>query len=65
MIGLPPPGTSRPARLDGKRFTLTLLALLALVFVGFMTLRAKRMRDWSAAGGDGIREGVTLPVRAR
>ena len=47
------------------RFTLALLALLALVFAGVMTLRARRMRDWSAAGGDGVREGVTLPVRAR
>ncbi len=65
MIGLPPPGTSKPERLDGKRFTIGLLAILALVFAGFMVLRAKRMRDWSAAGGDRIREGVTLPVRSR
>jgi hypothetical protein len=65
VTSLPPPGTGKPERLDGRRFTIGLLLFFALAFAGFMALREKRMRDWSAAGGDRIREGVTLPVRRR
>jgi hypothetical protein len=51
--------------LNGKYFTIALVAFLVIGFVGAMALREKRIRDWSAAGGDSIREGVTIPVRRR
>lgn len=64
MIPLPPSGSSRP-RLNGKHFTIAFVLLLLLGFVGAMALREKRISDWRDAGGDSIREGVTLPVRRR
>lgn len=64
MIPLPPaPG--KAARLSGKHFTIAFVALLVLGFFGAYFLREKRIHDWSASGGDAIREGVTLPVRRR
>ncbi|MFO0556763.1 MAG: hypothetical protein U0269_01970 [Polyangiales bacterium] len=64
MIPLPPAGSSKP-RLNGKHFTIAFVVLLVLGFVGAMALREKRIHDWSTAGGDTIREGVTIPVRRR
>ncbi len=64
MIPLPPSGSSRQ-RLNGKHFTIAFVVLLILGVVGAIALREKRITDWRNAGGDNIREGVTLPVRRR
>jgi hypothetical protein len=60
-----PTGPDRKGRIDGRRFALVFVAFLLLALTGAFALREKRIRDWRAAGGDAIREGVTLPVRRR
>jgi hypothetical protein len=61
LVPAPGPG----GRLDGRRFTLAFVAVLVVGLGLFFGLREKRIRDWRAAGGESIREGVTLPVRRR
>ncbi len=65
MIPLPGPGPSEKKRLNGRHFALGFIGFLLIVLGGAFALREKRIRDWRAAGGESIREGVTLPVRQR
>jgi|LNFM01.1.fsa_nt_gb hypothetical protein len=65
MIPLPGPDPSAKKRLNGRQFALGFIVFLLIVLGGAFTLREKRIRDWRAAGGESIREGVTLPVRQR
>jgi hypothetical protein len=55
----------KPARLDGRRFAIGFVVLLLVILAAAFGLRAKRIRDWNAAGGSNVIEGVTLPVRHR
>ncbi len=64
MIPLPPPSKGAK-RINGRQFAIAFVLLLVLGFVGAMALREKRIRDWHDAGGEQIREGVTLPIRRR
>lgn len=65
MIPVPAPGPGGKKRIEGRKFALGFVAFLLIILGGVFALRAKRIRDWRAAGGESIREGVTLPVRQR
>lgn len=65
MIPVPGPGTGGKKRIEGRKFAFAFIAFLLIVLGGVFALREKRIRDWRAAGGESIREGVTLPVRQR